>query len=103
MPFGSLGLVSISFNLKLHVMITPTKTKVLGKPLLGAMVNYDHLEMLRTNYRDTRWEFHSNRLGRNDSLSVSFALPIVKEFIQNANTIGANAVKIYFGVYPENF
>jgi len=84
-------------------MMTPTKTKVLGKLLLGAMVDYDHLEMLRTNYRDTRWEFHSTRLGRNDSLSVSFALPIVKEFIQKANAIGAGAVKIYFGVYPENF
>jgi len=64
------------FNLKFDFMTTVTKTKALNKPSLGQMVDQDHLEIARTIYQETRWEFHNKRLGRNDSLSVSFDLPL---------------------------
>jgi len=69
----------------------------------GKIVGNDHVDMVVRNYKQNRWIQNSERIGKEDSLSVSFSLEELEEYIQWAKENGADGVKCYFGAYPENF
>ncbi|GAA3923278.1 hypothetical protein GO495_02565 [Chitinophaga oryziterrae] len=69
----------------------------------GQFVNDKHVTMLRDNYKENRWKANSERLGKMDSLSVWYSLEELKQYIETAETAGADGIRVYFGVYPSSF
>jgi hypothetical protein len=69
----------------------------------GQLVNKAHVDELVNNYKKQRWIHNSNRLGKQDSLSAWFNLEALSGFLQMARDEHADGIKMYFGVYPENF
>jgi hypothetical protein len=69
----------------------------------GKFVNDKHVTMLRDNYKENRWKANSERLGKMDSLSVWYSLEELKQYIETAETAGADGIRVYFGVYPSSF
>lgn len=76
-----------------------TKTQTKG----GQLVGKTHVDELVRNYKKQRWTFNSQRLGKEDSLSTTFNLESLCEYLQRANQAKADSIRIYFGVYPENY
>lgn len=69
----------------------------------GQLVDENHVNTLLSNYRDQRWENNSKSIGKADSLSVSYGIDELQQFMDTARKHGADAIKMYFGVYPENY
>lgn len=69
----------------------------------GKLVGKKHVDELVRNYKKQRWTFNSQRLGKEDSLSTTFNLESLSEFLQRASQVKADSIRVYFGVYPENF
>jgi hypothetical protein len=82
-------------------MITKIKETQLSKR--GQQVDNHHVDLLLGNYRKERWLKNSGNLGKPDSLSVWYGIPELKEFISLAEKNNADGIKMFFGVYPENF
>jgi hypothetical protein len=81
--------------------ITKSSTKKALKA--GQLVDGKHVDSLLSAYKKERWVHTSKRLGRADSLSVWYGMSELLEFIQVARENGADGIRTYFGVYPENF
>src|SRR4051812_16413620 len=75
------------------------KTKRLG----GRLVDRGHVADLIHNYKQTRWQANSERLGKADSLSASFDLDALSDFLELARKQEADGIKVYFGAYPDFF
>lgn len=69
----------------------------------GQLVGKAHVEELVSNYKKHRWIHNTNRLGKEDSLSAWFNLEALEEFLAMARDQRADGIKVFFGVYPENF
>jgi hypothetical protein len=80
-------------------MSTITKTSVKK----GQFVNSQHVDSLLSNYKKERWVHNTKRLGKEDSLSVTFGIKEMSEFMRVARENGADAIRTYFGVYSEGF
>jgi len=80
-------------------MSTITKTSVKK----GQFVDSKHVDSLLSNYKKERWVHNTKRLGKEDSLSVTFGIKEMSEFMRVARENGADGIRIYFGVYPEGF
>ena len=76
-------------------------TKMLEKH--GRLVGKVHVDELVRNYKKQRWLFNSQRIGKDDSLSTSFDLGSLNEFLKQASQANADSIRVYFGVYPENY
>ncbi len=84
--------------------MTPTTTKSKNKiEHKGQLVNTEHVDNLISTYKKERWIQNSERLGKNDSLSTWYGLSELEAFIQKAKDHNADGIKIYFGVYPNDF
>ena len=70
---------------------------------VGRFVNTNHVDTLIRTYKQERWQQNSERLGKEDTLSLFYTIEELEEFLQRSKAAGANAVSIHFGVYPENF
>jgi hypothetical protein len=80
-------------------MSTITKTSVKK----GQFVDSKHVDSLLSNYKKERWVHNTKRLGKEDSLSVTFGIKEMGEFMRVARENGADGIRVYFGVYPEGF
>jgi hypothetical protein len=69
----------------------------------GQLVNTQHVDMLLSNYKKERWVHNSKRMGKVDSLSVWYGMDELQDFMQAAEQHGADGIRMYFGVYPEQF
>jgi hypothetical protein len=69
----------------------------------GMMVDSHHVDMLIGHYKKERWVQNSQKLGKADSLSTWYGLEELQAFIELAKENQADGIKMYFGVYPENF
>jgi hypothetical protein len=67
----------------------------------GKYVNTEHVDTLIRNYKKERWLQNSERIGKEDTLSLWFTTDELEEFIQTAKTHGANSIRLCFGVYGE--
>jgi len=77
---------------------TQKKSLKVGKP-----VGTDHVNTVVRNYKKERWVHNSQRLGKEDSLSVWYSIEELEEFIGIAKNHGADGIKLYFGAYDENY
>lgn len=69
----------------------------------GQLVNTQHVDTLLSNYKKERWVHNTKRMGKVDSLSVWYGMNELQDFLQVAEEHGADGVRMYFGVYPEQF
>jgi hypothetical protein len=81
-----------------------TTTTIEKKSLrVGKYVDTNHVDTLVRTYKQERWAANSERLGKEDSLSVWYSVEEMEEFIKKAKQAGANGIRMHFGVYPEGF
>lgn len=69
----------------------------------GKYVDTNHVNTLVSNYKKTRWAQSSDRMGKDDSLSVWYSIEELEEFLLKAKESGADGIRMHFGVYPSNF
>ncbi|MCW3116294.1 MAG: hypothetical protein JWM28_376 [Chitinophagaceae bacterium] len=79
-------------------MTTTIKQKSKGK-----LAGTKHVDQLIRNYKKDRWIQNSQRLGKEDSLSTWFGLDELGEFLQLAKQHKADGIKIYYGVYGNEY
>jgi hypothetical protein len=84
-------------NFKL--MITKEKKSV----RVGKYVNTDYVNTVLREYKKERWVHNSERIGKEDSLSIWFSVEDVEDFIATSKQNGADGIKFYFGAYPADF
>lgn len=69
----------------------------------GKFVDTNHVDTLRKNYKEKRWQQNSERIGKVDSLSVWFSLEDMEIFLEKLKQHGGDGVRFYFGAYDENY
>lgn len=70
---------------------------------VGKYVDANHVDSLVRTYKQERWKYNSERMGREDSLNVYYTIDELQEFLERAKRAGADGIRMHFGVYPENF
>lgn len=70
---------------------------------VGRYVDTNHVDTVIRNYKKERWVQNSERIGKEDSLSVWYSVEELEGFIQKIKAHGGDGVKMYFGAYPENY
>ena len=68
---------------------------------VGKYVNTEHVDNVIRNYKQERWVQNSEKIGKEDSLSVWWSVDELEEFIANAKMHGADGMKFYFGAYDK--
>jgi hypothetical protein len=69
----------------------------------GKLASTEHADTLIRNYKSSRWLDNSRKLGRSDSMSVWYGMEALQNFLATAQEYKADGVKMYFGVYPEDY
>jgi hypothetical protein len=70
---------------------------------VGKYVDANHVDSLVRTYKQERWKYNSERMGKDDSLNVYYTVNELQEFLQKSQEAGADGIRIHFGVYPDNF
>ena len=70
---------------------------------VGKQVSTNHVNTVIKNYKKERWVHNSNRLGKEDSLSVWYSIEELEEFIAKSKDQGADGIKLYFGAYDKDY
>lgn len=82
----------------------PTMTTIEKNSVnVGEALGADHLDTLIRTYKQQKWVHNSERLGKEDSLSVWFDIDGLEAFIKQVKEEGGNGVRMFFGAYPENY
>jgi hypothetical protein len=71
--------------------------------VVGKQVDTNHVNTVIKNYKKERWVHNSNRLGKEDSLSVWYSIEELEDFIAKSKDHGADGIKLYFGVYDKDY
>jgi hypothetical protein len=82
-------------------MLTEIKAPKTSKR--GKVVNTNHVDQLVGNYKTKRWIQNSKQLGKVDSLSTWYGLTELQEFLDLARQNKADGIKMYYGVYPDDY
>jgi hypothetical protein len=70
---------------------------------VGKYVDTNHVDTVIRNYKQERWLQNSQRLGKEDSLSVWFSVEEVEGFLNKIKSSGGDGIKFYFGAYSKEF
>ena len=70
---------------------------------VGKQVDTAHVDNAIRNYKQERWVHNSQRLGKEDSLSVWYSIEELEEFIAMSKEHGADGLKLYFGTYDKDY
>lgn len=70
---------------------------------VGKYVSTEHVDTVIKTYKQERWVHNSDRIGKEDSLSVWYSIEELEEFMANARENGADGIKFYFAAYPETY
>ncbi len=70
---------------------------------VGKQVDTKHVDNAIRNYKQERWAQNSERLGKEDSLSVWYSIEELEEFIAMSKEHGADGLKLYFGAYDKDY
>ena len=63
----------------------------------------DHVDSVIRTYKQEKWKYNTERLGKADSLSAWYSVEELEEYIGFIKEHGADGIRFYFGAYPENF
>ena len=80
-------------------MITVAKTSI----NVGKYVDTKHVDTVIREYKQERWAQNSERIGKEDSLSVWWSVEELENFIAHAKDNGADGIKMYFAAYPKDY
>jgi len=69
----------------------------------GMYVDNAHVDSVIRTYKQERWVYNTERIGKEDSLSTWYSIEELEEFMETAKKNGADGVKIYFAAYPKDF
>jgi hypothetical protein len=67
----------------------------------GQIVETEHVNAIIRSYKQERWASNSERIGKEDSLSVWYSLEELEGFLSHARQHGADGIRVYFGVYDK--
>ena len=70
---------------------------------VGKFVNKQHVDTVIRNYKQERWVHNSERIGKEDSLSVWYSIEEIEEFVARAKDQGGDGVRFYFAAYSEDY
>lgn len=70
---------------------------------VGKQVDTAHVDNAIRNYKQERWVQNSQRLGKEDSLSVWYSIEELESFIAKSKEHGADGLKLYFGAYDKDY
>lgn len=69
---------------------------------VGNYVDTHHVDTVIRNYKRERWVHNSERIGKEDSLSVWYSIEELEQFIEKIKMHGADGIKMYFAAYSED-
>jgi hypothetical protein len=95
----ALGVIILISTLNQKAMLTKEKKSI----RVGKFVDTEHVDSVIRNYKQDRWAHNSKRIGKEDSLSVWYSLEELEEFLAKSKEQGADGIRLYFGVYPDDF
>ena len=70
---------------------------------VGKYVDNAHVDTAIRTYKQERWKYNTERLGKADSLSAWYSVEELEEYIEFIKEHGADGIRFYFGAYPENY
>lgn len=70
---------------------------------VGKFVNTEHVDTIVRTYKQERWIQNSERLGKEDSLSVWHSIEELEELIAKAKEHGGDGIRFYFAAYPKDY
>ena len=70
---------------------------------VGKYVGNDHVNSIISTYKQERWAQNSEKIGKEDSLSVWYSTEELEEFIDTIKANGGNGIRFYFAAYPDNY
>lgn len=70
---------------------------------VGKYVSNQHVDSVIRTYKHERWAQNSERIGKEDSLTVWYSIEELEEFLANAKSHSADGIKFCFAAYPENY
>jgi len=80
-------------------MITKEKKVV----RVAKYVDTEYVNTVLREYKKERWVHNSERIGKEDSLSIWFSVEDVADFLATSKLNGADGIKFYFSAYPKDF
>jgi len=63
---------------------------------VGKFVNTEHVDTVIRTYKQERWVHNSERLGKEDSLSVWHSIEELEDLIAKAKEHGGDGIRFYF-------
>jgi len=69
----------------------------------GKFVNTEHVDTVIRTYKQERWVHNSERLGKEDSLSVWHSIEELEDLIAKAKEHGGDGIRFYFAAYPKDY
>ena len=70
---------------------------------VGKYVDTKHVDTVIREYKHERWAHNSERIGKEDSLSVWWSIEELENFLAHAKDSGADGMKMYFAAYPKDY
>ncbi|MGC4035340.1 MAG: hypothetical protein QM764_05210 [Chitinophagaceae bacterium] len=70
---------------------------------VGKFVNTEHVDSVIRTYKQERWVHNTERLGKEDSLSVWHSIEELEELLAKAKEHGGDGIRFYFAAYPKNY
>lgn len=70
---------------------------------VGKYVSTEHVDTVIKTYKQERWVHNSERIGKEDSLSVWYSIEELEEFITKSKENGGDGIRFYFAAYPESY
>lgn len=70
---------------------------------VGRYVDTNHVSTGIRNYKQERWAQNSERIGKEDSMSLWYSIEEMEEFLATAKKNGANGIRMYFAVYSNDY
>lgn len=80
--------------------MTAIETKTLK---VGRYVDTAHVDTVIREYKKERWIYNTERLGKEDSMSVWYSVEELEEFLQRIKDHGGDGIRLYFAAYPQNY
>jgi len=69
----------------------------------GKFITNEQVSTLLSTYKQNRWVDNSDKIGKEDSLTVSVSIEELETLIERIKLHGGDGVRFHFAAYPENY